>query len=101
MLTRPNNLKLSLASIVDLNRYSVDKKLVEQLRKFIISYGDKSLETDDNNSIYIKEEPDNYARSLLTFYKDNADAFIKRKGVQAVISKDKPVEGILSTILKD
>ena len=101
MLKRPNNPKLSLVSIVDLNRYGIDKELVEQLRKFIILYSDKSLETDNNNSMRIKEEPDNNTRSLLTFYKDNIDAFIKREGVQAVISKDKLVEGALSTILKD
>jgi len=81
MPTRLNNLKLSLASIVDLIRHSTDKKLAEQLRKFIILYSDKSLEIDNNNSIYIKEELNNNTRSYLTFYKDNIDAFIKHKGI--------------------
>jgi len=101
MLTRLNNPKLSSASMVDLNRRGADKELAEQLGKFIISYGDKSLETDDDNSARVKEEPDNDAGSLLTFYEDDADAFMKHEGVQAVISKDKLVEGALSTILKD
>ena len=81
MLTRLNNPKLSLVSIVDLNRRSADKELVEQLRKFIILYGDKSLEIDNNNSMRVKEEPDNNAGGFLTFYKDNIDAFIKHKGI--------------------
>ena len=50
--------------MVDLNRYSADKELVEQLRKFIILYSNKSLEIDNNNSIYIKEKPNNNAKGF-------------------------------------